>query len=157
MGGKSSSSTQANQSTSNSYADKRIVNESGLVATEGAAISSTNNSTWNVTDAGSIKAALDFASNADATNGVSFSGLLDAGTRNYGALLDSSTGTFDKLLGFADTVFKTGSDQVLNGQNAVMTTVQSLKNDERGAIDQKTIIVLALAAAGALVMMNRKG
>lgn len=153
MGGKSGSSTQANQSTSNSYADQRIVNESGLVATGGASI----NANISSSDPAVMQAAMNFASAADATNGVSFNGLLDAGTRNYGALLDTTSGLADKLFNFADNVFKTGSDQVLSGQSALMSTVQSLKNDERGAIDQKTIVVLGVAAAAALVLMNRKG
>jgi len=123
--GKSSSSSQANQTTQN--IDDRVVNDSGVVARD---------SVVNVSsvDPEIAKAAFDFATKADATNGDGF----------------------DKLLGAAVELTKHSQDTA-NGlaakfQDNVLQAFDSARNTTPGGIDNKTMIVIAVAAAGALAV-----
>lgn len=81
-----------------------------------------------VTDAGAIKEAFAFATGANATNGEGFSKLLDAGERLIG----------------------TTQKHVADAYAVAQTT-------KAGAIDQKTMIVLAVVAGGAFAIskMNK--
>lgn len=127
-GGSSSSST----STTTQNYDKRVAVETGVGL-------SSDSSTVNVTtlDAGIVTKALDTVAVADATNGAGF----------------------NQLLTLADKLFTTGSKVLETTQSATLAQVQSLNtaaNDQRGTVDQKTIIVLAVAGAAALALRGRK-
>jgi hypothetical protein len=63
---------------------------------------------------------------------------------------------FSKLLTMADKMFTSGTGMIQAGQDSVLAAAQSVENDKRGAIDQKTMIILGVAAAAALVMVKRK-
>lgn len=138
--GDSSSSSQANQQTTTNNVDKRLVNNGGIsLSSEGSSVSITSNSV----DKDIVAAALDTVRASDATNGEGFGKLLNLA---------------DKVIIGAGNVISRQQDSIGKQQDGFMSAVQSLKNDERGSIDQKTIIVLGVSAAAVLVLMNqRKG
>lgn len=129
-GGDSSSSSSTSSTTTN--VDRRLVNESGIGI-------SSDSSTINVQnlDGEIVKKALDTVNVADAA---------------------SSQG-FTQLLGLADKLF-TGAGQVLQtSQTATLAQVGALnqaQNDSRGSIDQKTLIVIAVAGAAAYAYSRKK-
>lgn len=131
-GGSSSSSTATTTQTTTTNVDKRLALNSGIGI-------SSDQSTVNVQalDGEVVKKALDTVSAADATAGAGF----------------------EKLLGLADKLF-TGAGQVISKTQdaslAQLATLNTAANDQRGTIDQKTIIVLAVAGAAALAF-RRKG
>ncbi len=127
-GGGSSSSTQS--TTQNT--DKRIAIQDGIGI-------SSDSSTVNVTslDAGIVTKALDTVNVADAANSQGFT----------------------QLLGLADKLF-TGAGQTLQtAQSATLAQVGALnqaQNDARGTIDQKTLIIIAVAGAAAYAYSRKK-
>ncbi len=162
MGSKSSS--QANQTQNTANYDRRLANDGGIVATEGSFIDAANrsttnfssNTTTNTLDGGAIKAAFDFATNNDATLGAGLGNVLDF-ARDNDAMLGQG---FGKLLDFASTVTTKTQDNAtaLNSrfQDNVLQAFDSAKGAAGNGIDQKTLIVLGVSAAAALVFINRK-
>jgi hypothetical protein len=143
--GKGSSSSQANQTTSNQYADNKVANESGIVMRDGRLDLSDRSSSWDAsttstatgsynttTDQGTVKAAFDFAKGNDATLGAGLSSVLtfakDISTRNTDA---------------ATTLASRFSDGVAQAYD-------SARNTTPGGIDNKTMTIMAVAAAGAV-------
>lgn len=129
--GSSSSSSVATTTVANTT-DKRMVVDTGVGI-------SSESSTVNVTtlDAGIVNKALDTIRQNDAGLGEGFT----------------------KLLGLAEMLFKDGSDLIESTQTASLAqleTINSAANDKTGAIDQKTIIVLGIAGAAALVLTKGK-
>lgn len=121
-GGSESSTSTATTTTS---IDKRMVVDNGVGV-------SSDSSTVHVTatDLGAIGRAFDFATGAG----------------------QSVTGTMDKVLGLADVILK-GSIDAVKGTNAVVSQAyETAKTTQQGSIDQKTMIVLAVAGAAAYVM-----
>ena len=171
--GRSGSSSQANQSTANAYADNKVANESGIVVGGGGRLDmsdhsawdlsnrSTNLSSWDssnrstnsswdasttntatgsynntyVTDQGAIDRAFDFAKGNDATLGAGLSSMLtfakDITTKNT----DSATTLASR---FGD---------------GVAQAFDSARNTTPGGIDNKTMVVMAVAVAGAVAAM----
>lgn len=130
-GGGGSSSSSSTTSTTTQNTDKRIA------ISEGIGISS-DSSTVNVStlDAGIVNKALDTVSAADATAGDGFG----------------------KLLALADKLFVGAGEVIDKTQTTTMAQIGALssaQNDAKGAIDQKTIVVLAIAGAAALVLSKR--
>jgi hypothetical protein len=131
--GQSGSTSQANQTTKTENIDKRLVNESGIaLSAEGSTIS-INNKMESI-DAEIAKAAFDFASGADAVSGEGF----------------------NKLLSLADKVITGGAELVTKSQDMSLSAMAAAQNDSKGAIDQKTMIMLSAAAVVAVVAMNGK-
>lgn len=128
--GSSSSESQANQETTTQNTDKRIATEGSIVATDGAQITANIESI----DGDVVKGAFDFATEIGSQNAEGFG----------------------QLIGIAEKIFSTGSSMIESGQKQVLSALQSVENDKRGAIDQKTMIVLGVAAAAALVLVKRK-
>jgi len=126
--GKSGSSSQADQTTKTENYDQRIVNESGIVAASGSSLVANIESI----DGDVVNRALEFATASDASNAAGFG----------------------KLLDFAAKAFDTGASVIKTGQDQVLSAAQSVQNDKNGAIDQKTIVVLGIAAAAALVIVK---
>lgn len=129
-GGGSSSSSNATTTTNT---DKRIAIESGIGI-------SSDSSTVNVQalDGNIVMKALDTVSAADATAGTGFT----------------------QLLGLADKLFTGAGEIITKTQDTTLAQVGALnqaQNDARGSIDQKTMIVLAGAAAVAFVASRKKG
>ena len=132
-GGDSSSSNTNTTQTTTTNVDKRQVLNGGVgVTSDQSTVTVTNNTL----DAGIATAAIDAVKSADVVNGDGF----------------------DKLLGLADKLF-TGAGQILTKtQDTALGQIASLNtaaNDSKGAIDQKTIVVIALAGVAALAL--RKG
>lgn len=128
--GKSSSSSQANQTTTTQSFDNRIVTEEGIIATGGSSIVANIERM----DGDIVKAALEFATNASDDNSVNFGKLIELGS----------------------DMFTRGATMLETGQQTVLQAMASAENDKRGAIDQKTVVVLGIAAAAALVMTKGK-
>jgi hypothetical protein len=131
--GKSGSSSQANQTTTTNNVDRRLVNESGIVAAEGSIVNA------EFIDAGAVKAAFDFATNSDAINGAGFNKLLDVAEKLTTKTQDNATTLSSRF------------------QDNVMDAFERAKTTANGSIDQKTMIILGVTAAAALALMNRKG
>lgn len=129
-GGDSSSSSSTSSNTTN--VDRRLVNESGIGI-------SSDSSTINVQslDGKIVEKALDTVQVADAANSQGFT----------------------TLLGLADKLF-TGAGQTLQTtQAATLAQVGALNqasNDARGTIDQKTLIIIAVAGAAAYAYSRKK-
>lgn len=130
MGGKSSSKSSADQRTTTQNWDNRIVTESGIVAAGGSSIVANIESL----DGEIVKKALDFAAEGS----------------------DDNSNNFAKLIEFGGELFGKGAAMLQTGQDTVLQAMQSAENDKRGAIDQKTVVVLGIAAAAALVMVKGK-
>ena len=127
-GGSSSSSTS---STTQNY-DKRVAVETGVGLS-----SDSSTVTVNTLDAGIVQKALDTVATADATAGQGF----------------------NQLLTLADKLFTTGSKVLETGQATTLAQVSALNAtaaDAKGTIDQKTMIVLAVAGAAVLALRGKK-
>lgn len=134
-GGDSSSSSSSQQSTTVNNIDRRqVIGEGGMgLASDGANVTINNQTV----DAGIVERALDTVKAADATNGEGFT----------------------KLLSLADKLFTGAGNMVEKTQTASIAqleTINAAAADSKGQIDQKTMIVLAVAAAGALVLTKGK-
>lgn len=117
---------------------------------------------------------LDSTSAANMTNAYGFNKLADtlAATRSADdskftkmvdavSAADATNGDgFGKLLNLAAQLFNGAGEVVSKSQDTALAQIAALNtaaNDSHGAIDQKTIVVLAVAGAAALVLMKRKG
>lgn len=129
MGGGGGSSSSSSTSTQTTSTDKRMVVDNGVgVSSDSSTV------TVNATDLGAIGKAFDFATAAGG----------------------SVTGTMDKVLGLADVLLR-GSLDTVKGTNAVVSQAyETAKNTATGSIDQKTMIIFAVAGAVAFVA-SRKG
>lgn len=127
--GGGSSSTSSSSTTTNM--DKRMVVDQGIGI-------SSDNSTVNVEalDGQIVNKALDTVAAADATAGAGF----------------------EKLLNLADGLFKAGGALVQKTSDTAMQAVgaiQTAQNDAKGSIDQKTLIILAVAGVGAAYVWKK--
>jgi flagellar basal body rod protein FlgG len=130
MGGKSRSSVQNSQSTSS--ADNRLVVDSGIgVSAHSGSTVTVNNTT---TDAQIVDRALDAVEINNATNAKGFTDLLDA----------------------SESLFDRGERLIGMTQQSVAEAYQNAQTAKTGAIDQKTMIVLAIAGAATVFAMKRK-
>lgn len=130
MGSSKSSSSTASTTTT---VDKRMVVDNGI------GISSDSSTVYvEALDVDIVNKALDTVAAADATAGVGFS----------------------QLLGLADKLFTGAGAMVEKTQNTALGQLETLNAaaaDRTGSIDQKTMIVLAVAAAGAFVLSKKMG
>lgn len=177
MGSKSKSSSSNSTATTNT--DKRLVVESGIgVSTDNTLkIGNTRGNLSLVqTDQGAVTAALDAirdttskamdaVSNAGAAAGAASSkaaaAAMESGNKTTKAAFDliqandATNGKgFQALLGVADKLFSTGADVLQQSQTAAMGNIAAINtaaNDARGAIDQKTIMVVAGIAGAAFI------
>lgn len=129
MGGSSSSASSSSQATNN--VDKRLVVDSGVGVT---ADNSTVNLSVQTTDAEIVSRALDTVDMNNATNQEGFSKLLDA----------------------ADTLFQRGENLIGQTQQSVADAYTLAQTTKAGTIDNKTMIVLAIAGAATVYAINRK-
>ena len=129
---KGGSSSSSSSTTTTETTDKRMVVDQGIGI-------SSDQSTVNVTtlDAGIVQAALDTVKASDATNGEGFNGLLN----------------------LAEMLFTDGAALIEKTQNASLAQIETINaaaSDKTGSIDQKTMIVLAVAGAAALILTKGK-
>lgn len=142
-GGGGSSSSSSSSTTLNT--DKRITQQSGVALT-------VDGSTVNVTNQSVDK---EIATQAIAANSYGFEKML--GTLSTGNALQNDG--FVKMLGLADKLF-TGAGRALESSQqttlAQVGALSSAQNDAKGAIDQKTIVILAAAGVAGLALITRK-
>lgn len=74
---------------------------------------------------------------------------------NIGSALGAEN--FSKLLDVQKEMFNSSQGLIGQTQKAVADAYGQAQNDKAGTIDNRTIIVLAVAGAAALVAMNHKG
>lgn len=104
------------------------------VADNGSVLITGSNNALNIesVDSEIAKAAFDFAAASDA----------------------SAAEGFDKLLQVAGDVFDRGQSMIGLTQQSVLDAYAQAEADKSKTIDNRTIIILALAAAGALVLVK---
>lgn len=126
----SSSSSSTTTNTTNNNIDRR------QVVTDGAVGITTDGSTINVTtetlDSGIVNKALDTIASSDAISGQGFT----------------------QLLQLASNMFAQGGkilDKTADATLAQVDNLTTLANDQKGVIDQKTIMILAGVAAVAYI------
>lgn len=132
-GGGSSASTNT---TNTINTDKRITQQSGIAL---GVDQSTVNLTQNTysTDKEIVNHALDTVTTGNAL----------------------SNDSFVKLIGLADKLFTTADSTLKSSQATTLAQVGALstaQNDAKGAIDQKTIVILAAAGVAGLALISRK-
>lgn len=125
--GGDSSSSSSNSTTTTNVDKRQVVDAGGIgVSSDQSTVTVTNNAL----DAGIVNTALDVVKTNDATNGASFS----------------------QLLSMADKLFSTSANIIGKAQDTTLTQVgalTTLSNDQKGAVDQKTLIILGAVIAGA--------
>jgi hypothetical protein len=147
--GRSASTSQANQSATTTNQDNRVANDSGIVARDSSFLTtSTNTNTTNTTennttnnttlDADVAKAAFDFATGVSGTNGDGFEKLL-------GVAKELTTNTQNNATSLA-TRFQDGMAQAYDQGRATTP----------GGMDQKTMVILGVAAAAAVATFALK-
>lgn len=124
-------SSESSNTTTTQTTDKRMVVDNGIgISSDSSTV------TVNALDADIVNKALDTVAAADATSGAGFS----------------------QLLGLADKLFTGAGSMIEKTQNASLAqleTINAAAADQQGTIDQKTMIVLAVAAAGAFVLSRK--
>lgn len=133
-GGGSSSNT-----TTTTNIDRRIA-----VGDGGIGVSGDHNSIV-VSDQGAIDDAFKFADHANAINGQGFTKLLDSAAANNKDFLSAAT-----------KIFNDGQGLIGQTQKSVADAYALAQTTKQGTIDNKTIVVLALAAVGGLFAFNMK-
>lgn len=128
-GGGGSSSSSSSSTTTN--LDKRMVVDQGIgISSDSSTV------TVEALDAGIVEKALDTVAAADATAGAGF----------------------EKLLTLADGLFKAGGQLVQKTSDTAMAAVGAVstaQNDAKGSIDQKTLVILAVAGVGAAYLLKK--
>lgn len=119
-------SSSSSNTTNN--ADKRISAGAGGVGVSG------DQSNVTITDSGIVTRAL---------NSVDISNVL--ASDNFGKLMDSAT-----------KMFNTSEGLIGQTQKSVADAYSAASTDKAGAIDQKTMIVLGVAAAAVVIAVNNK-
>ncbi len=131
-GGGGGSSSSSSTATTTQNTDKRIAVEQGIgISSDSSTV------TVQALDAGIVSKALDTVASSDATAGAGFTQLLTLA---------------DKLFTGAGAVIEKTQDTAL----AQIGSLNASANDARGTIDQKTMIVIAVAGAAAYAL-SRKG
>lgn len=143
------------ESTSTTYnTDKRNAVQDGIgVSGDGSSASIVNN----ITDGGIVTRALDSVDTWNATNAEGFTQLLDTSGQLFTSVGSSQASGFDKLVSVAGDLFNQGQGLIGQTQKAVADAYSTAQSDKAGAIDNRTLIVLAVAGAAALAFVNRKG
>lgn len=130
--------SESRQSSSN-Y-DQRVAVQDGI----GLSGSSGNTISVQTVDAQIVGKALDSVNVSNALGADNFSKLLEKSGDMFGQSLDAMT-----------KVFNEGQGLIGQTQKAVADAYGQAQNDKAGTIDNRTIIVLAVAGAAALVAMNK--
>lgn len=148
-GGSRSSSAQ----TTNNI-DQRVAVQDGLgISGDANAIQLTSTTL----DGGAIKGAFDFASgttsDALVTTRATVGRALDSIDASNASLGDG----YDRLLGAAEKLFDRGENLIGQTQQAVADAYNRAQDTSRGTIDNRTIIVLAVAGAAAAAFIATRG
>lgn len=132
MGGKSSSKSSSSSVTNTTNIDRRQVVAEGAygIAADGATVN------IQTLDSGIVQSALDTVKANDATNGASFSQLLTLA---------------DKFLSGAGEVINKTQDTTIKQIDQINTAA----NDQKGSVDQKTLMIVAGAAVAVLALRKK--
>lgn len=140
------SESRSSQDTNN-Y-DQRVAVQDGIgfSGSSNNALSLNTTTTNNITDAGIVSRGLDTVDDTitRALNSVN----LNNATNAEG---------FQSLLSAADSLWNRGEKLIGQTQQSVADAYRTANTDGKGTIDNKTIIVLAVAGAAALAFSRRKG
>lgn len=144
-GGGGSSSKQSSSNYDNRVA---VQDGIGLSASNNNTVSTTNQSWLNVTttDAGIVSRGLD---TVDKTTAGAFEVVNDA--------LGFGESTFSKLLEAQQNMFNKGEALIGQTQQIAANAYSQAHADKGGTIDQRTMIVMGVVVAVAVVAMNHKG
>lgn len=151
FGGDSSSA-----STSQTFnTDKRLALQDSIgTSGDNSAINYTSTTQNNITDGGIVSRALDSIDVNNATNAQGFQSLLQAANFNT----STQANAFADLLDSASkNLFQSGERLIGQTQQSVADAYGKAQTEAKGTIDNKTIIVLAVAGAAALAFSRRKG
>jgi predicted transcriptional regulator len=155
MGGKSSSSTQANQTQTSTTQDNRIVGESGSVAFAGSSgntVTSTDNSqsvvNYNTLDGGAVGDSYDFAANIS-------KGAASLSAASVGAMADTTKNALDAVAdaysGSMAGTIKISSDAMGRVQDMAETSNASVAKAWQNAVgaiaDNSKMSVSAISTA----------
>lgn len=135
---RSSKSSSSNQTT---YNDQRQALSGGAIGVSGDGSSVVVNSTTNTIDGGAIASAFGFADRTLAT--------IDKQNAIHGE-------GFTALLGAANDLWERGENLIGQTQKHVADAYSQAQTDKAGTIDNRTIIVLALAGAVAVWAITRR-
>jgi hypothetical protein len=160
MGGKSSSSASS-QTTNNQDNRVAVQDGIGLSASSGNVINVTNS------DAQVVARALDSIDRSNAVNGEGFANLLDTSETNFKQLVTGQTSGFSQLvggqrdgfsqlIGTAEKLFNEGQNLIGQTQKSVADAYAQAQTEAKGTIDNKTIMVIAVAGAAALAFASRR-
>lgn len=131
--GGSSKSSSSNSTTTTNIDKRQVVDAGGIgVSSDSSNVTVTNNTL----DAGIVNTALDVVKANDATNGAGFTALLN----------------------MADKLFTASADVIGKAQDTTLAQVgnlTTLANDQKGVIDQKTLIIVAVAGIGLMSLKKR--
>lgn len=130
MGLFSSSSSKSN--TTNNNTDRRVVADGGAIGISGDGVN------VNVLDGGAIARTFD----------------------SFDLVSKAQADGIDSLLGAVTSIFKTNNEtisaQAAQVNQSVLEAYRTASTDKAGTIDNKTLIVLAVAGAIAVYFMTRK-
>lgn len=151
MGASSSSASHSDTITTNS--DNRIAfgtaaGQIGLSGIDNSAVSITTNTS--TTDFGAVSRAFDSIDASNALYGQGATALLASAERMFKASTEQGSTLAQKAI-------EQGSALAAQTQNAVAQAYSDAKTNSTGTIDNRTIIVLAVAGAAAVYAMSRKG
>ena len=142
-GGGSSKSSQA---TSNYDQRVAVQDGIGLSGSSGNIIQTSSNTHYTVTDGGIVGRGLD-------TVDKTVKSALDAINVSSANNADG----FSKLLDIAGDMFTTSQGLIGQTQKSVADAYSMAKTDAKGTIDNRTIMVIAVAGMTAFAYANRKG
>jgi len=122
---------------------------------------STVSGSYNVTaDPLIARAAFDYATNVDATMGAGMSKMLDWASELTGKSQDNASDGLSQMLGWASDLTSKSLDNASSLASRFTDNVgqayDSARNTSPGGIDNKTMIILGVAAAGALAFAASK-
>lgn len=154
MGGRSTSSSAA---TTNNQ-DNRVAVQDGI------GLSASSGNVISITDGGTVARGLDTVDStiaqaiesvnlASANNNEGFTNLLSAAEFNTATKAEA----FNALLGAAESLWDRGENLIGQTQKAVADAWSQAQNDKAGTIDNRTIIVLAVAGAATLAIIATRG
>lgn len=147
MGGRSSSSSAA---TTNNQ-DNRVAVQDGI------GLSASNNNTISITDGGIVSRGLD---TVDLGIAATTEALQTTTAKAFDAVNLTSANnadSFTRLLETAEGLFSTGENLLTKTQQSLVQAYSQAEADKGGTIDNRTVIVLAVAGAATLALIATRG
>lgn len=156
MGLFSGGNSSSNQTTNN-Y-DKRNAVQDGIgISGDANSIFTSSNTTTNITDSGIVSRGLGTVDSAIGRSLGSVDNSVDRALKSIDMNNATNAQGFQQLLGAAESLWNKGESLIGQTQKSVADAYVSANTDAKGSIDNKTMIVLAVAAAAAFAFARRKG